>query len=478
MIKKIFITIMLLLVACLGVTSSFAAENNSSIGDYIGVFDPNTATWALGNPINPIIIQFGQPGFSKPIIGDWNGDGFSDIGVYDNLNHAFSLRNDTEIETFQLGWPGSVPINIKSKNKTYIGVYDSFGIWGQLDENNSVEKIDSGYPDSILLTGDWDGSGDEELGLYNVKNNTFMLVNNEGFTIVNLGWDGVIPVVGDWNGTGTDTVGVFDPNTATWALGDPIAPVIIQFGPPGQSQPIIGDWDNDGKDDLGVYVPSSNCFVISVNGLHEQINLGWSGVIPVVGKWNVSLSHVPNNILSSQILFNRAIELYYAGQYNDALTEMDKALETDSQNTTILITKGNMLYHQNRFEESLQLYEDSIAIDSQDPVSWNNKGLALFSLGKYEESFTAYNQSVAIDPYYYLAWNNIGWNFYNLNMYQEAINAYDVALSINSQDPLVWNNKSLVLTALGRTAEAEYYSQKALELANNAESTYNVSTII
>ncbi|HLL67807.1 MAG TPA: hypothetical protein VK453_19140 [Micromonosporaceae bacterium] len=122
------------------------------------------------------------------------------------------------------------------------------------------------------VTGDWDGDGDDTIGLYNQWTATWYLRNTNTAGAPDLcfryGVPGDLPVVGDWDGNGADTVGVarvsHAVNTWLWVLsnrnasggGDVIFhyglhAVVVQ-GAHTRSEPITGDWDGDGDTNIGV----------------------------------------------------------------------------------------------------------------------------------------------------------------------------------------------------------------------------------
>src|SRR4051794_6833179 len=81
----------------------------------IGTFNAATDTFVLRNTATPgtadIRFQFNAPG-SKAVIGDWNGDGTDDFGVFDTATATWSLKYAAETGpanagTFQFGTPGS-----------------------------------------------------------------------------------------------------------------------------------------------------------------------------------------------------------------------------------------------------------------------------------------------------------------------------------------------------------------------------------
>ena len=75
------------------------------------------------------------------------------------------------------------------------------------------------------VTGDWNGTGSENIGLF-VNGYWYLDLNgNEkwdgargGDKLLTFGRSGDIPVVGDWDGTGKTEIGVFRPSTQEWFL--------------------------------------------------------------------------------------------------------------------------------------------------------------------------------------------------------------------------------------------------------------------
>ena len=138
-----------------------------------------------------------------------------------------------------------------------------------------------------VVTGDWDGDGDDEAAtangttwtLYNGSATNPAVSVRETFEM-----PAGVPVSGDWDGDGVDTAGVFV--DGTWFLGNGTANASqIAFGDPGDF-PIVGDWDGDGNDDLGVR--RDNTWFLSPGAGADVISFdwGWLGDTPIVGDWD------------------------------------------------------------------------------------------------------------------------------------------------------------------------------------------------
>jgi hypothetical protein len=208
----------------------------------VGAFDPSTATWYLRNSTSdgaPDIAPFPYGGASwQAVVGDWNGDGVSTVGVVDP-NGVWCLRNSNS--------PG-VP-----------DVAAPFGY---------------GLPGWVSVVGDWNGSGHAGIGMFDPSTATWYLRNEDSpgppdAGVFPYGGPGWLPVVGDWTGSGRTTIGVIDPSTMTWYLrnsnsaGAPDA--VFPYGGVGW-KPVVGDWNSDGITTVGVVDPQGTWYLRNSNG--------------------------------------------------------------------------------------------------------------------------------------------------------------------------------------------------------------------
>jgi putative chitinase len=261
--------------------------------DAVGVYMPTDATFRLrtdgGSPLPPAAFGSVADG-SRPVAGDWDGDGRDTVGVFRPHDATFLLRDDA-------GAP--------------------------------LAPVPAGQPGDLPVVGDWDGDGRDTVGYYRPATATFRLhdesgralppvtfgtpvagtapvaasnpaVGPEGATTpdappaadgpgvgANLaavaraagppippastftphapvvdaapaapGAPQVVPVAGDWDGDRRDTVALFRPVDATFVVRDRsgAARPPVLYGRPGDL-PLVGDWDGDGRDTFGVYRP-------------------------------------------------------------------------------------------------------------------------------------------------------------------------------------------------------------------------------
>jgi Tol biopolymer transport system component len=240
-----------------------------------GVYRPTNGQWLLRSSNSPgpadITVTFGgQPG-DLPVTGDWNGDGTTDIGIF--RSGSFLLAT---IERTQLC--AVCPSTFHAQ---------AFGQNG------------FGQPGDRPIAGDWDGDGDDDVGVY--RDGTAgapsrfllrkLLTPNSVTTITHtFGQQGDLPLVGDWDGDGTDSIGVFHPDTAAFFLltnDFSEAQAGATFGTIGDL-PIAGDWSAAGHDRVGVFHPSTATMSLATQLFAApdiNFNFGAAGDIPVAGHW-------------------------------------------------------------------------------------------------------------------------------------------------------------------------------------------------
>jgi protocatechuate 3,4-dioxygenase beta subunit len=273
-------------------------------------FDPATwkgddlnqgGEWFIADTNGEVVekYRFGLPG-ATPVVGDWNGDGVSKIGVFVNGQWFLDL--------------------------------DGNGLW---DEGDLWAKLGSG--DDQPVAGDWDGDGKADIGIFglawigdrkaieadpglpdamNPPKNRYKNIPPDpahaavGFRamkrthpgkiradaidhVFEYGTTGDRAVVGDWTGDGIKKIGVF--RNGTWYLdidGDgrwSAADAMVHFGREGDV-PVVGDWTGDGITKLGVY--RNGTFILDtdnnrqLDATDKVFELGAPGDKPFAGDFN------------------------------------------------------------------------------------------------------------------------------------------------------------------------------------------------
>ena len=255
--------------------------------DKVGVYRPSTGEWFLDRNGNgvwdgceiDICVQLFSAAGALPVVGDWDGSGFTKLGLF-----------LPSISQWQLDVNG---------NYTWDGCaldtcQESFGGSGDMP-----------------VAGQWTTAGSDRIGTFRTDNGTWYL-DASGNGNLNCLWDycfsfsnyanGDVPVAGDWTGSGTSRVGLYRPSTGQWLLdrngsqswnGCSTDTCVNDFGALGDL-PITGDWSGNGISKIGIFRPSTQEWTLDLNGNGSwdgcDVDLcissfGVEGDVPVVGRW-------------------------------------------------------------------------------------------------------------------------------------------------------------------------------------------------
>lgn len=219
-----------------------------------------------------------------PIVGDWDGDGSDDVGLFIGNQFRLDYDNDGVVdEVVPLGTNTDSPV-IGDWNGDGV---DDIGVFCGAQRKFYLDDDRDGVPDSTVtigrlsdlpVVGDWDHDGMDDIGVFRPSvRRYYMDFDGNGIhdRAVTIGRLGDYSLVGDWDGDGVDSIGVFRPGISRFYLDDNDDGIHDHAQYFGQSTdiPVIGDWDGDGDDDIGVYRSSSNTFYLDENfdGIPETV---------------------------------------------------------------------------------------------------------------------------------------------------------------------------------------------------------------
>lgn len=206
-----------------------AGDWNNDGKDEIGVFRPKNNKFYLDTNgdfkfttgVDQLFGPFGITG-DQPLVGDWNGDGKDEIGVFRPRNQKFYL-------------------DVNGDGLFRATADRDFGPFGAAGDQP--------------LVGDWNSDGKDETGVYRPANRRFYLdVNGDGaFSTTRgdvaqgpFGPAGATAVIGDWNDEDISRVGWF--KEGAWRLDTDGPPGAFDaseksftFGQSGD-RPVVGNW--------------------------------------------------------------------------------------------------------------------------------------------------------------------------------------------------------------------------------------------
>lgn len=275
-------------------TATFQATANQ-LTTRIGIFRPSTGEWFLdingnGQWDQGVDIHITSLGHGDhPVVGSWDGTGRSNLGTFEATTGTWELDTngdnvldcgvDTCVSSF--GEAGDLPVTreLSDSSGSIIGTFTpqiTVMVRGRKVVKRGLWNFD------INGNSKFDGCSVDEC-------NSFGTVSE-------------LPVVGNWNGTGNEEIGLFLPDKGQWYLdlngngqwdGCSVDKCLGRFGTKGD-RAVVGDWNNTGKVKIGVFRANTGMWYLDLNG-NGKLDacgvdacfgpFGQPGDLPVVGKW-------------------------------------------------------------------------------------------------------------------------------------------------------------------------------------------------
>lgn len=254
--------------------------------DRVGIFSTGVNYFELDAEGEPLRFHYGNgnsrwAASATALAGDWDGDGEDTVALFDNAARSYVLASENDSDEAE-GAPARIGLR---------GVPEPPGVGGEMVSE-------------IVVAGDWDGDGVDGLALYHPGSQTVYLVDDPTTGAMTssvvlsteAGWPAAgLPVAGDWDGDGDDELGLLADGSAYLADDAAAEAPTLTFAVTG-ARAVAGDWDGDGVDTLGIFDGATNEFsLLHHNGagaMAETVQLGhvepgywvWA---PLAGRWRV-----------------------------------------------------------------------------------------------------------------------------------------------------------------------------------------------
>ena len=141
-----------------------------------------------------------------------------------------------------------------------------------------------------------------------------------------------------------------------------------------------------------------------------------------------------------------------------------RTLACTSCNSLAHLNLGSALQLEGRLDEAIDQLQKALEIQPGYLKALNNLGPALAGRGRVDEAIACYEQALSIDPQYAEAHNNLGVTVLNHGRIDEAIAHFRRALEIKPEYADACNNLATALATQGRIDEAMPIWQRAMDI--------------
>ena len=166
---------------------------------------------------------------------------------------------------------------------------------------------------------------------------------------------------------------------------------------------------------------------------------------------------------------DQGFQFFNQGEYEQALTVFNAALELDDQQPALWANVGNAHSKLNQKEQAVEAYQKAIDLDPEDPTLYQNMGGLYASMGDTEKARELYQKAVSLSAYgdpkdaavnYY----NMGVTFINSGKTDEAIEALTKALEADPEYAEAHYQMGISMLGTGQMEESAGHLKKYLDL--------------
>ncbi len=160
----------------------------------------------------------------------------------------------------------------------------------------------------------------------------------------------------------------------------------------------------------------------------------------------------------------RAQSAEAAGDYEKALEEFERAIETNPRLTVAYLGAGDMYREKGDYKTAEQRYGAAATLEPRNFDAQYLHGLTLQLMARFEDAIRAYIRALTIRPDDFNANLNLGTAYLQLNEPRQALPYAERAVKIDGENAAARSNLGAIYANLGRHEDAIVEYQQAAEL--------------
>lgn len=162
---------------------------------------------------------------------------------------------------------------------------------------------------------------------------------------------------------------------------------------------------------------------------------------------------------------NRGAELMNEGRWEEALAELDKAIELDPNNAYAYTNRGGVNAGLGQYEQAIADLDKAIELDPNLASAYDSRGGAYAGPEQYEQAIADLDKAIDLEPSLAGAYYNRGHAYLRLARYEEAIADLDNAMELGPSIAAEYYARGLAYAGLEQYNYAIADFDRAIELA-------------
>ncbi|MFD5853657.1 tetratricopeptide repeat protein [Cytobacillus pseudoceanisediminis] len=215
---------------------------------------------------------------------------------------------------------------------------------------------------------------------------------------------------------------------------------------------------------------------------HAILNYNTAYALQDRGNYDEALSYINKaiDLVPSHLdLYNNKANILQAmGRYEEAVHYYDRVKEEGLPKDEVYLNCGNAKASLNIWDEALDDYNYSLFINPENITTWNSRGYLYYLTGDYFKAITDFEQSLKINPKYIPALLNRALAYEAVGHFNNALNDYRIIEEKNTSTIELYVNRASLYQKIGMLAESRADLKKAIELKpNQAEAYVNLAIV-
>ncbi len=210
-----------------------------------------------------------------------------------------------------------------------------------------------------------------------------------------------------------------------------------------------------------------NPFKIDAWSAKGKIYYNTGNYVTASSCYTTALEYFPDH---PSLLLNRAHAYRKQKRYEDALADLNTALEKNGNDPELHNAKGLVLLDMNNRLGAVWAFDKAIELNPDFARAWHNRGNAYYWMLEDQKAVDDYSKAIELNPKVALYYNNRGLVYFYLNKYSLALDDYNKAIETDPENSAAYLNRSRLYKIFGNQAACDKDVERFKELRKKEES--------
>jgi tetratricopeptide (TPR) repeat protein len=122
------------------------------------------------------------------------------------------------------------------------------------------------------------------------------------------------------------------------------------------------------------------------------------------------------------------------GDYPQALELVQQALQSEPDNTELILTAANIYQRLGNHEVAIRAYREILKLKPRSPHIYDAIGYSLIFLGRYDDAIASFQAALVIDPGRFVSHKGLGAVYSRQGRNADVIREYETAVKMGDDD--------------------------------------------